>query len=79
MATGRTDGEILKDLMDAVIEHEANRDAEWEFQEEHGSDGNFWNADDICEHDQILADIQSTHDRIKALIVEATGDKDFVF
>ena len=75
--SAREEAEILKDLMDAIIEHESNRDAEWDFIEKHGVSGQYWNDEETEEHDQILADIKDSHDRIQGLIREATGDTEF--
>ena len=73
----RTDTEILKDMMDAIIEHESNRDAEWDFMDEH-SDSDYWTDEECEEHDQILADIKDSRARIQGLIREATGDTEFL-
>ena len=72
----RTDTEILKDMMDAIIEHESNRDAEWDFMDEH-SDSDYWTDEECEEHDRILADTKDSHDRLQELIREATGDTEF--
>ena len=74
----RTDGAILKDLIAAVVRHESNRDEEWVFHDEH-PDPAFWNKDMEEEHQKILDDITESHNCIMSLIVEATGDKDYIF
>ena len=76
--TERTDTEILKELIDVLIEYNADRDAEWDFQEEH-PDTAFWSDEDENEHEQIIADILKNRDRIQAIIREATGDENFIF
>lgn len=45
----RTDTEILKDLIDAVMEYNSLRDDEWEFQDRHGHP-DFWDAEVCAEH-----------------------------
>ena len=76
--TGRTDTEILKELIDVLMEYDADRDAEWNFQEEH-PDMAFWSAENENEHEQILTDIQKNRNRIQAIIREATGDETINF
>lgn len=71
----RTDSEILKDLIDAVVEYNADRDGEWDFQDNHGADPAYWTQEDEEEHSDILADIKNDRERIRKLIVEATGDE----
>jgi len=68
----------LHDLIDAIVEHDSNRDAEWDFIDNHGNNG-FWTDEEQEEHDEILADIQKSHDRILSIIRRVTGDDKFVF
>jgi len=74
----RTAKEILADMVEAVREHEANRDAEWDFKDRHGECYS-WNDEEEKEHDQILADISKSHDRLVELVREATGDNSIWF
>ena len=75
----RTDTEILKDLMDAVMVYNADRDAEWDFVDAHGLDNAMWSDDEVKEHQQILDDIQKNRDYIRSLLREATGDDTIEF
>ena len=77
--SGRTDSEILKELMDAVMEYNHDRDEEWIFVDDHGYDDTFWNDEQVEEHEQILADIQWDREHIRDLLREATGDKEINF
>ena len=76
---GRTDTEILKELMDALMEYNSDRDAEWDFVDKHGLDESTWSEENVEEHQQILDDIQRNRTRIQALICEATGDATIEF
>lgn len=75
----RSEMEILKDFLDAVPDHEYNRNEEWEFIEEHGDDPSYWSDEDAEEHDRILEAIRKSHDRLQALCREATGDDTISF
>lgn len=74
----RTDTEILKGLIDAVMEYNSLRDDEWEFQDEHGHP-DFWDAEVCDEHDELVADVLESRQRVRALLVEATGDDTISF
>ena len=74
----RTDTEILKDLIDAVMEYNSLRDYEWEFQDEHGHP-DFWDAEVSDEHEGLIADILASRRRVRDLLVEATGDDTISF
>ena len=74
----RTDTEILKYLIDAVMEYNSLRDDEWEFQGEHGHP-DFWDADVCDEHDELIANIFDSRQRVRSLLVEATGDDTISF
>lgn len=75
----RTDTEILKELMDVLMEYNSDRDAEWDFVDEHGLDESAWNEENVEEHQQILDDIQRNRTRIRDIIREATGDATIEF
>ena len=74
---GRSDTEIQKDMIDAVMEHESNRDDELEFIGEHGDDGYDWSDEDDKEHERIISAIRESRDRLQNLIREATDDREF--
>ena len=76
---GRTDTEILKELMDVLMEYNSDRDAEWDFASEHGLDGSNWTEEQTEEHERILNDIQRNRTRIRDMIREATGDATIEF
>jgi hypothetical protein len=76
---GRTDTEILKELMDALMEYNSDRDAEWDFVDKHGLDESTWSEENVEEHQQILDDIQRNRTRIRDLLREATGDATIEF
>lgn len=77
--TKRSAEEILKDFIDAVPDHEYNRNAEWEFIDQHGDDPSYWDEEDAEEHERILEAIRKTHDRLQALCREASGDNEISF
>jgi hypothetical protein len=64
----------LKELMDAVMEYNSDRDAEWDFAEDHGVEASYWTEEQVEEHDQILADIQRNRERIQGILRRVTGD-----
>lgn len=64
----------LKELMDAVMEYNSDRDAEWDFADEHGHDASGWTDEQAEEHDQILADIARNRERIQGILRRVTGD-----
>ena len=76
--TWRSDTEILKEMIDEIMEYNSLRDDEWDFMDEHGHP-DMWNAETIDEHDQLLGEIQAHRGHIRDLIVEATGDKKVCF
>ena len=67
---------ILVRLIDAVVEHERNRDMELEFLDNHGHP-DYWGVEDVVEHNAILTDIKASHDKVESIIREATGDPKF--
>lgn len=75
----RTDTEILKELMDVVMEYNADRDTEWDFVGKHGIDPDAWTQEQTAEHEGILADIQKNRIRIRDIIREATDDQTIEF
>jgi hypothetical protein len=75
----RTDTEILKELMDVLMEYNSDRDSEWDFVDEHGLDESTWNEENVEEHQQILDDIQRNRTRIRDILREATGDATIEF
>jgi hypothetical protein len=74
----RSDTEILKDLIDAVMEYNSLRDDEWDFQDEHGSP-DFWGEDENDAHEELIGEILKKRREVRNLIVEATGDEDLCF
>lgn len=74
MKKNRTDTEILKELIDEIMEYNALRDDEWVFDEEHGN-REFWDVETCNEHDELLDEIYNHRKAIRDLIVEATGDE----
>ena len=76
--THRTDTEILKDLVEAVRTHNALRDEEWDFEESHG-DRYMWNAEEMAAHDELLDEIRESTEKVRSLMVEATGDETITF
>ena len=78
MKKNRTDTEILKELIDEIMEYNALRDDEWDFDDEHG-DRDFWDEETCKEHDELIDEILTHRAAIRNLIVEATGDKDIAF
>ena len=78
MKKDRTDTEILKELIDEIMEYNSLRDDEWDFNDKHG-DCNFWDRETYNEHDELIDEILTHRTAIRNLIVEATGDKDIAF
>lgn len=74
----RTDTEILKDMIDAIMEYNSLRDDEWDFDDNHGH-RDFWTEDVMDEHDELLVEIAKSRSHIRDLIVEATGDEEISF
>ena len=74
----RSDTEILKDMIDAVLDYNSLRDEEWDFAERNG-DPSMWNAETEREHDELLDEIFDRRMEIRSLIVEATGDDQIEF
>ena len=70
----RGSDEILKELMDVLMEYNSDRDAEWDFVDAHGLDGSQWSDEQVEERNQILEDIRRNRTRIRDIIREATGD-----
>jgi hypothetical protein len=70
----RTSEDILQDLVVAVIRLNSLRDDEWEFQEDHGSNSDFWDDEVNKAHDDLLDNIQAARDDAKRLVREATGN-----
>lgn len=69
----------LKELMDAVMEYNSDRDAEWDFADKHGLDASTWTEEQTEEHDQILADIARNRERIRGILRIVTGDAKLEF
>ena len=68
----RTRGEILKELVDSIVELEGLRDDEWDFEENH--DRHFWTDEEEAEHSTLLNDIQRCRNKVRDLAREATED-----
>ena len=75
----RTDTEILKELIDEIMEYNSLRDEEWEFEDRTGGNRDMWSEEDMEEHDELLDEIQKHRVAIRNLIVEATGDENLSF
>ena len=74
----RTDTEILKDLIDAVIEYNSLRDDEWDFNDEHGNP-DIWDTETNDAYEELIAEILEKRREVRSLIVEATGDETLYF
>lgn len=74
----RSDTEILKDLIDAVMEYNSLRDDEWDFLDNHGNPY-MWSDEEDDEHEELISDILKKRREVRNLIVEATGDKNLSF
>lgn len=64
----------LKELMDAVMEYNSDRDVERDFVDKHGLDASGWTEEQVEGHNQVLADIQRNRERIQGILREVTGD-----
>jgi hypothetical protein len=74
----RTDTEILKDLVEAIVEYNSLRDDEWDFEEENG-DRDFWDEGINDTHEKLLNNILEIAHTVRNLLAEATDNKDFSF
>jgi hypothetical protein len=74
----RTDTEILKDLVEAIVEYNSLRDDEWDFDEENG-DRDFWDDGTNDTHEKLLSTIMESRNKVRNLLAEATDNKDFSF
>jgi hypothetical protein len=74
----RTDTEILKDLVEAIVEYNSLRDDEWDFDEENG-DRDFWDEGTNDTHEKLLSTIMESCNKVRNLLAEATDNKDFSF
>ena len=74
--TERTDTEILKELIDVLMQYNSDRDDEWDFAD---VNRDTWSDEDEKAHDDLVEDIQAGRNRIQALIREATGDNTIEF
>lgn len=74
----RTDTEILKDLVEAIVEYNSLRDDEWDFDEENG-DRDFWDEGTNDTHEKLLSNIMESRNKVRNLLAEATDNKDFSF
>ena len=75
----RSAEELLKDLVQAVRDHEFNRDCELEFYSDHGYESEYWDEGQTLEQERICRDIRESHDRIQGIVAEYLGDEDFTF
>jgi len=67
--------ELLKEMAYAIVDLEALRDEEWDFEEEHGPSRECWTGKDVRTHRRLLDRIQKCRFRVRNLVREATGDK----
>jgi hypothetical protein len=74
----RTDSEILKDLVEAVIEYDNLRDEEWHFDEENG-DRDFWDEGTNDTHEKLLETILTAKTKVRNLLIEATNNNNISF
>jgi len=74
----RTDTEILKDLIDAIMEYNSLRDDEWDFNDNHGSP-DFWGDEENDAHEELIGEILASRRKVRDLLVEATGDDNLSF
>ena len=74
----RTDTEILKDLVEAIVEYNSLRDDEWDFVEENG-DRDFWDDGTNDIHEKLLNTIIESRSKVRNLLAEATDNKEFSF
>lgn len=74
----RTDTEILKDLVEAIVEYNSLRDDEWDFDEENG-DRDFWDEGTNDTHKKLLSAIMESRNKVRNLLAEATDNKNFSF
>jgi hypothetical protein len=74
----RTDSEILKDLVEAIVEYNSLRDDEWDFEEENG-DRDFWDEGTNDAHEKLLNNILEIAHTVRNLLAEATNNKEFSF
>ena len=74
----RTDSEILKDLVEAIVEYNSLRDDEWDFVEENG-DGEFWDKDTNDAHIKLLNTILTAKTKVRNLLIEATNNNNISF
>jgi len=58
----------LKELAEAVYDYDKERDAEWEFADEHGIDDTYWSAEDVEEHRRILDSIDEKRKVVNELL-----------
>lgn len=69
---------ILADLAAAVMEYNALRDDEWDFQDENGSP-DFWDDEISDKHEELINEILASRTKVRNLLVEATGDETISF
>lgn len=69
----RPSDEILKEMVDAIVELEALRDEEWDFEERNGYRES-WSDETCDEHEQLLDDIHNARVKVRDLAREATGN-----
>ena len=74
----RTDTEILKDLVEAIVEYNSLRDDEWDFDEENG-DRDYWDENTNDHYEKLLDTIIESRNKIRNLLAEATDNKEFSF
>lgn len=72
-APARPSDEILKEMVDAIIELEALRDEEWDFEERNGHRDS-WSDETCNDHEKLLDDIHNARVKVRNLAREATGN-----
>lgn len=75
----RSDTEILKDIVQAIQEHECNRDCKLDFYSDHGYESENLTDEQAKGQEIILTDIHDSHDKLQKLIGEYLGDPNFRF
>lgn len=66
-----------EELAQAFIDYDMERDAEWEFADEHGIDDCYWNASDVEEHQRIIDSIEEKRRKVNELLKRIKDDPDF--
>ena len=66
----------LKELAEAFYDYDRERDAEWEFVDEHGIDDAYWSEEDFEEHQRILEGISEKRGVVNELLTRIDPELD---